>query len=88
MTYFVYILECSDRTLYTGIAKDIEKRIEQHESGNGSKYVRSRLPVKLVFSQDFGSRSEALKAEIMIKGLSRLEKERLIRNSFNMNNQD
>ena len=50
-TWHVYILRCADGTLYTGIAKDLAKRLEAHQSGNGAKYTRGRLPVKLVYQE-------------------------------------
>ena len=73
--WFVYILECSDGTYYTGIAKDCERRLSEHNnSPKGAKYTRGRRPVKLVYSSSFESRSEALKEECKIKRFSREEK--------------
>jgi len=77
--YFVYILRCKDSSLYTGIAKDIEKRLKEHSDGSGSKYVRSRLSVKLVYSEKFDSKSSALKREAEIKKMSKADKEKLIK---------
>ena len=80
--YHLYILKCADRTLYTGIAVDLEKRIKEHNSGTlGAKYTRSRRPVKLVYSRRFKSRSNAQKEEARIKALSRKEKLDLIKNN-------
>ncbi len=79
--WYVYILRLSDDSLYTGITKDIERRIEEHESGEGSKYVRSRLPCELVYREEMSGRSEALKREAEIKSWSKKEKERLVRES-------
>ena len=77
--YFVYILECADRTLYTGIAVDLEKRIQEHNySELGAKYTRGRRPVKLVFTKEFPDRSSASKEEARIKKLSRKEKLKLL----------
>lgn len=77
--YFVYIVRCADSTLYTGIAVDIQARVEQHNSSPiGAKYTRTRRPVNLVFSKMHNSRSEALKAEHFIKKLSRTQKNTLI----------
>lgn len=73
--YTLYILKCSDGTLYTGIAKDLNKRLVVHKSGKGSKYVRARLPFKLVFQKEMEDKSSALKEEYRIKNLSRVEKE-------------
>jgi putative endonuclease len=77
--YHLYILECSDKTLYTGIAIDVHKRVEAHNySPRGAKYTRSRRPVKLVYVRRFRTRSNALKAEIKLKQLTRAEKLALI----------
>ena len=73
--WFVYILECSDKTLYTGITNNLEKRIEQHNSGqDGAKYTRPRRPVKYVYQEKQPNRSVATKREIEIKKLSRIKK--------------
>lgn len=72
---------CGDNTLYTGIAADVERRIRVHNSGQGAKYTRSRLPVRLVYKEEGLTKSEALKREIAIKKLTRKEKEALIQGS-------
>lgn len=73
--YFLYILECSDGTLYTGISVDLNRRIEEHNSfGVGAKYTSTRRPVKLVYSKKFSNRPEASKEEARIKKLTRKEK--------------
>ncbi len=72
--YFVYILKCSDGTLYTGSTNDLEKRRAAHNAGKGAKYTRGRLPVKLVYSEAFATKGEALKREVALKRLSRKEK--------------
>jgi len=77
--WFVYLLRCRDGTLYTGIAKDVTRRCEQHNAGTASRYTRSRLPVALVYQESKASQSLALKREAAIKAMSRLEKESLIR---------
>jgi putative endonuclease len=79
--WHVYIVRCSDDTLYTGIAKDVEKRIAEHNSGNlaGAKYTRSRGPVELVYQEQVNTRSEAVRREIEIKKLSKKQKEILLR---------
>ncbi|MBI3013032.1 MAG: GIY-YIG nuclease family protein [Elusimicrobia bacterium] len=74
----VYILRCGDGTLYTGIAKDIHKRIAQHSNGKGAVYTRTHLPVKLMYQENHGTRSEALIREAQIKRLPRLKKNQLI----------
>lgn len=76
--YTVYILKCADGSLYTGIAKDLEKRMEMHRTGTGSKYVRARLPFTIVYTEQKRNRSTASKREAAIKKLSRQEKENLI----------
>lgn len=81
MSYFVYILECSDESLYTGITKDISKRLEEHNSSEkGAKYTKARRPVKLVYKEPSLNRSTASKREYAIKKLTRLKKLQLINN--------
>lgn len=78
--WFVYILECNDNTLYTGITNNIEKRLEQHNSGiEGAKYTRPRRPVKYVYQERQENRSAATKREMAIKKLSRAKKLLLIK---------
>lgn len=72
--WFCYIVECSDGTLYTGITNDLEKRISTHNSGNGAKYTKTRLPVFLKWSTQCENKSEASKLECRIKKLSRVQK--------------
>lgn len=78
--YFVYMLECADGTLYTGIATDIERRIDEHNhSPKGAKYTRTRRPVKLVYTEKYSDRSTASKREYEIKKkMSRKEKLALV----------
>jgi len=79
MSYFVYIVECSDKTLYTGIATDIKRRVDEHNlSDKGAKYTKVRRPVSLVYSEEFEDRSSASKREYAIKKLSRKKKLELI----------
>ena len=73
-TWYLYILRCGDDTLYTGITTDVEKRLEQHRSGKGAKYTRGRSPLELVYREECGSHSEALKREYAVKALSREQK--------------
>jgi putative endonuclease len=78
--YYLYILECEDRTLYAGITVDLERRILEHNTSiRGAKYTYSRRPVKVVYSKKYHNRSLASKAESQIKKLSREEKLRLIK---------
>jgi putative endonuclease len=79
MPYFVYILECSDKTYYCGYTVNLDKRLFAHNnSKNGSKYTYARRPVKLIYSETFETLSDALKREMKIKKLSRNEKAVLI----------
>ena len=78
-SWYVYIVRCSDNTLYTGISTDPAARLAEHNSGqNGAKYTRTRRPVTLVYTEQAQSRSAALKREIAIKRLSRQAKLALI----------
>jgi putative endonuclease len=72
--YYLYILLCSDNTLYTGITNDIEKRMNTHKMGKGSKYVRSRVPFKLIYKEQHPDKSAVCKRESEIKGWTRQEK--------------
>ena len=78
MNWLVYMLECSDNSIYTGITNNLEERLKRHKSGNGAKYLRGRLPIKLVYKENFINRSEATKREIYIKKMSKKEKKNLI----------
>ncbi len=83
MSYFVYILECSDGSLYTGITKDIAKRLDEHNSKDtGAKYTKARRPVKLVYQESSHDRSSASKREYEIKKFTRLKKLALIEKSL------
>lgn len=75
---YVYILECSDKTLYTGWTNNLPKRIEAHSKGKGAKYTRCRLPVKLVYFEEHDDKVSAQKREYAIKQLSRIQKLHLI----------
>ena len=80
MSYFVYILECSDNSLYTGITTNIEKRLNEHNtSSKGAKYTKARRPVKLVYQEPAQDRSAASKREYAIKKLTRIKKLQLIK---------
>ena len=76
----VYILRCGDGTLYTGIAVDVQARLTAHRSGKGAKYTRGRGPLELVYTEECGSKSVALKRELAIKALPREEKQALFQN--------
>jgi putative endonuclease len=80
MAYYVYILECADKTLYIGSTNDLENRLHAHNfSKSGAHYTKIRRPVVLKYSEKFFSKSKALKRELALKKLTRMEKLRLIR---------
>ena len=74
----VYILECSDKSLYTGITNNLTERIEKHNQGKASKYTRSRTPVTLLYSENYPDRAEATRREMEIKSFPRKKKQKLI----------
>ena len=78
------MLECADGSYYIGHTDDIEKRVSEHEQGQGSGYTKTRLPVKVVYMQDFMTRDEAISAEQQIKGWSRKKKRALIDHDWEM----
>ncbi len=80
--WFVYILRCKDKSLYTGITTDLKNRVLKHNQGKGAKYTRSRRPVKLVWSEKTKSESSARKKEAQIKNLTRFKKLELISFSY------
>jgi putative endonuclease len=75
--HYVYIVECSDGTLYTGYTTDVDRRVEEHNEGEGAKYTRGRTPVEVVLVEEYETRSDAMSREAEIKSLSREEKEEL-----------
>lgn len=79
--HYVYIVECSDGSLYTGYTTDVERRVEEHNSGNGAKYTRGRNPVSVVYTESFETKSDAMSREYEIKQLSRSQKEAVIEDS-------
>lgn len=82
MSYFVYILECADGSYYVGITNDLDKRLKAHnQTSVGAKYTRSRRPVKLVFQEEYATKSEALKREAEIKNWKRTDKQSLVHNN-------
>ena len=82
--YFIYIVKCKDETYYTGYTTNIEKRIKAHNEGKGAKYTRGRLPVKLVYWEQYEEKAQALKREYAIKQLTRKQKQQLIRRSIDV----
>ncbi len=76
--YHVYILECADGTLYTGITTDVLRRFREHQEGIGSRYTRAKKAVTIVYCEEAGGRGDASKREIALKKMSRKEKMTLI----------
>ncbi len=76
--WFLYILECQDGSFYTGITKDIERRLKLHNEGKGAKFTRSRRPVKVIYQELLSTRSEALIREYEIKALPKVKKQTLV----------
>jgi len=76
--HFVYVLRCRDDTFYTGYTTDVERRVREHDAGDGAKYTRGRTPVELVHVEGFDSRSAAMSREYELKQYSRERKERVI----------
>ncbi len=72
--FYVYVLECSDGSLYAGYTNDVKGRLKKHSEGKGGRYTRSRLPIKIVACWNFKNKSEAMKTEAAFKKLSRKEK--------------
>jgi putative endonuclease len=77
---YVYIIECSDGTLYTGWTNNLERRIDMHSNGSGAKYTRGRGPVKLVYNEAFEDKKDAMRREYEIKKMARKAKLSLINN--------
>ena len=76
---YVYILRCSDNSLYTGWTNNLDKRIKSHSEGKGAKYTKARLPVELVYFEEFEDKISAMKREYAIKKLTRVDKINLIK---------
>jgi len=83
LPYYVYILRCKDGSYYTGYAKDAEKRFEMHKKGRGARYTRMHEPETLVYTEQFESRSEAVRRERKIKTLNHNRKQQLINKNNN-----
>ena len=82
MSFWMYLLQCADQSYYVGHTDELEKRIQQHEHGELGGYTSTRRPVRVVFTQEFASREEALAAERQIKGWSRRKKAALARGDW------
>lgn len=76
--YYIYVIRCSDNSLYTGYTNDVERRFRLHEQGKGAKYTRGRAPLILEYVESFPTKSEALKAEYAFKKLTKRQKERFL----------
>ena len=76
--HYVYMLRCADKSLYTGYTTDPDRRVAEHNAGDGAKYTRGRTPVELVYLECYDSRSAAMSREYEIKQLRRAEKRRLV----------
>lgn len=76
--YYAYIVRCNDDTLYAGYTTDLTRRVATHNAGKGAKYTRARLPVTLVYHEEFSSKEEAMQREAAIKKLTRAQKMALI----------
>ena len=76
--WFLYILQCHDGSFYTGITKDIERRVKMHNAGRASRFTQVRRPVKIIYQETLFSRSQALVRECRVKALSRRAKEALV----------
>jgi putative endonuclease len=77
--YWIYIVQCRDRRYYTGYTNDLKSRITLHNKGNGAKYLRGKMPVKLVYAKEYHYYKNVLSAERRVKKLNREQKEKLIR---------
>lgn len=77
--YFVYLIECGNKSLYTGITNDLDRRFSQHKDGSGGHYTSSKKVIKIVYTEQYPDRSSALKREAQIKGWRREKKLNLIR---------
>ena len=77
--WYLYLVRCCTGSLYTGIATDVERRFAEHQANKGSKYLRGRGPLKLVFNKQIGKKELALKIERLVKKLPKLKKEKLIK---------
>lgn len=82
MKGYMYILQCCDDSYYTGSTKDLERRLQQHQSGEGANHTKKRLPVKLVYFEEFNRIDEAFYREKQVQGWSRKKKEALINGDF------
>lgn len=78
-SHYFYVLECCDGSYYAGYTTDVKRRVEQHNKGKGAKYTRSRIPVQLIYSCEYETKTEAMQEEYAFKQLTRIKKERYIK---------
>ena len=78
--WYVYILQCSDNTLYTGITNNLDRRLKAHNAGTASKYTRVRRPVEMVYREEVETKGDALRRELQIKAMTRKDKQALVSN--------
>ena len=76
---YTYILECKDNTYYTGWTNNLEKRLKDHNEGRGAKYTKARLPVSLIYYEEFQTKEEAMRREYAIKHMTRKDKEKIMK---------
>ncbi len=81
MPHYFYLARCSDNSLYSGTCIDVIAREKKHNEGKGAKYTRSRLPIEMIYHEEFGTLTEARKREAEVKSWSKVQKEGLVRNS-------
>lgn len=79
--HYIYIVECSDGSLYTGYTNDLEKRIKTHNDKKGAKYTRGRTPVTLKYYEEFDNKIDAMKREAQIKKMRKIKKLKLLNNT-------
>lgn len=77
--HYIYIVECSDKTLYTGYTNNLEKRIKAHNEKRGAKYTKGRTPVILKYFEEFDNKADAMKRECQIKRFNRIKKQKLFK---------
>ena len=77
--YFVYLIECSDKSIYTGITTDVQRRFNEHKNKKGGHYTSSKEVVRILYTEQYNTRAEALKREAQIKGWTRIKKLNLIK---------
>jgi putative endonuclease len=82
MSWYFYILRCVDSSLYCGITNNLKERLEEHSRGEGAKYTKTRLPVKLIHFEEFPNKSSACKREREVKGWHREKKKALVEGSL------